>query len=291
MNSNDLDSILAKLHVKAEVFHSGQYCGGWAIDTSGSENMTFHIVTEGECFLEIGEFGTSLAKGDAVFFPKDGAHILKASASDTTAVNTTESIALSESAEFGSVGLVCGFFKPLTPIFGALSEHFPEVIVLRHDQSKDSAVLINLMISEAKTSDINNSALLDRYADCLFYLLLRDHLPEETGLFAALSHPKLKNVINLIHSSEGDAISVEHLAEVAGMSRSRFASLFKTVVGQSPKEYTRQWRMTRAYQWLSEEGVTTLEAAMRCGYENEASFAKAFKRVIGIGPGAIRTKG
>ena len=290
MNAALLDPVLAKLRVKAKVFQNGQYCGAWAVDTSGSKNMTFHVVTQGECFLDVGGFSTRLSKGDAVFFPNDAKHVLRADRGDYTKVNLVDSKPMSTPFEKDSVGLVCGLFEPLSPIFSALSEHFPAVIMLRRKDSKDSAVLVDLMISEAKSSDLNNSALLDRYADCLFYLLLRDHLSEENGLFAALSHPKLKKVMDLIHTNDDKTINVEEMAQIAGMSRSSFANLFKQTLGQSPKEYATQWRMTQAYEWLAEEGVTTLEAALRCGYENEASFAKAFKRVIGVGPGAVRSK-
>ena len=46
--------------------------------------------------------------------------------------------------------------------------------------------------------------------------------------------------------------------------------------------------MTLAYRWLADEGISTYEAALRCGYESDASFSKAFKRIIGSGPGEVR---
>jgi len=46
--------------------------------------------------------------------------------------------------------------------------------------------------------------------------------------------------------------------------------------------------MTQAYRWLADEGITTYDAASRCGYESESSFSKAFKRVVGVGPGEVR---
>lgn len=50
---------------------------------------------------------------------------------------------------------------------------------------KSCAAFVDLMIAEAKTFDIENSALLDRYADSLFYLLLTDHVLEKIGFFGA----------------------------------------------------------------------------------------------------------
>ena len=290
MSDLGIDAVLARFRVRAKIFHNGQYCGSWAVDTSGSKNMNFHLVTRGECWLLLDGQSTLLKAGDAIFFPKDAKHALRSSVEDETKVNSVQSQAMNLPHGTDSVGLVCGYFEPLTPMFRAMSDHFPELIVLRRGDSAISTALIVLMISEAKRAGLSNSVLLDRFADCLFFLLLRDHLSEEEGLFAALNHPKLEKVMSLIHAESETPISLEDMVDVAGMSRSSFSSLFKQVLGQSPKEYATQWRMTQAYEWLSEGGVTTLEAALRSGYENEASFAKAFKRVIGVGPGAVRAR-
>jgi len=287
---SSIDPILARIRVTATVFHNGHYCGSWAVDTSGSDNMSFHVVTHGQCCLQIGETKTVLSAGDAVFFPNDSEHTLCATTDEFADVNASKPLSMQEPMADDAVALVCGYFKPQSPIFNALSAYFPDVIIIRRDESKDSAALIDLMITEAKRAEINSNGLLDRFADCLFYLLFRDHLPIDKGLFAALSHPKLEKAMQLIHADSAQAIDLESMAATAGMSRSTFTTLFKETLGQSPKEYLTQWRMTQAYEWLVEQGISTYEAALKTGYENEASFSKAFKRVMGVGPGAVRLK-
>ncbi len=81
------------------------------------------------------------------------------------------------------------------------------------------------------------------------------------------------------------------LATAAGMSRSAFSERFKQLCGVSPMEYCTGWRMQQAYRWLADEGITVLEAALRCGYEGESAFSRAFKRVIGSNPSAVRRGG
>jgi AraC-like DNA-binding protein len=46
-----------------------------------------------------------------------------------------------------------------------------------------------------------------------------------------------------------------------------------------------------AFSALTEEGATVAELANRLGYRSEAAFARAFKRVTGIPPGAVRRTG
>jgi AraC-like DNA-binding protein len=46
--------------------------------------------------------------------------------------------------------------------------------------------------------------------------------------------------------------------------------------------------MQVALDWLQHDDVPVAELAARLGYESEAAFSRAFKRTIGISPGAAR---
>ena len=60
---NALNQLLSSLKVEANVHHNGQYCGDFAVDTSGTGRMTFHVVSKGRCFFELGGQTVELAKG------------------------------------------------------------------------------------------------------------------------------------------------------------------------------------------------------------------------------------
>ncbi len=283
-----LTQLLATLKVQANVFHNGQYCGAWAVDTSGSGRMTFHLVTYGVCHVEVGNETFRLEEGDAVYFPSDSKHRATGKPDETVPVNQSQSLPFTEPIQSDATGLVCGDFGHEHPLFEKLLRQLPEYIVVRRDGDSASAKLAALMLQESRQSDMSSNLLLNRLADCLFYILLRDHVDTESGVFAAFSHPKISKSMERIHQSGGEKLTLESLASVAGMSRSAFASLFKDIVHQSPMEYITQWRMTQAYRWLVDDGISTYEAALRTGYESEASFSKAFKRVMSIGPGEAR---
>lgn len=299
-----LNQLLAALKVEANVFHNGQYCGVWAIDTSGTQRMTFHVVSYGTCRIQIGERFVELQQGDAVFLPSDAAH--RVSGINTASgiqVNQAQSLSMEQGPQSDGTGLVCGYFDHQNPMFDGLLKQLPELIVVRANENGNmsakpsaetvsaSTRVVQLMLQESVSSGQSTNLLLNRLADCLLYLLLRDHVDLDSGVFAALVHPKLSAALKLIHAEAEKKLSVEELASVAGMSRSAFSSLFKEVVGQSPIDYVTQWRMTLAYRFLADEGISTLAAALRCGYESEASFSKAFKRIMGVGPGQVRLKG
>jgi AraC-like DNA-binding protein len=72
------------------------------------------------------------------------------------------------------------------------------------------------------------------------------------------------------------------------MSRSAFAARFTRLVDEPATQYLARWRMHVALDALETEGATVGQLADRLAYRSEAAFARAFKRVIGVPPGAVK---
>ncbi|MGY8870926.1 MAG: AraC family transcriptional regulator [Pseudomonadales bacterium] len=286
---NAINQLLDTLKIEANVHHNGQYCGDWAVDTSGSQKMTFHVVSKGKCFFKFDGEAIELNEGDAVFMPSDAQHCVTNLLSGNLRANATQALPMTQAVEEESTGLVCGNFAHQHPVFEKLVTQMPKLIVVRHNDNDTVGRIVELILEEARGSNQHSNVLLNRLADCLFYLLVRTHLDVTNGVFAAFAHPQLNIAMELIHQQDcSQRLSLDELASAASMSRSAFSNLFKEVVEQSPMDYLTQWRMTQAYRWLADDGITTLDAALRCGYESESSFSKAFKRVMGVGPGQAR---
>ncbi len=287
---NTIDQLFLPLKLEANVFHNGQYCGAWAIDVSGSEKMTFHVVVRGSCYLNFNNQLTKLTVGDAIFLPSDAKHIITNLPEQEILLNQADTLPMQAVLTEPSTGLVCGNFGHEHPLFDRLMQQLPEVIIVRRAEGSACAKIIDVIIDESARSGVESSLLLNRLSDCLFFSMVREHADHDSGVFAALAHEKLSRAMTLIHQKTESAISLDVLAEAAGMSRSAFSSLFKSLVGLSPMDYLKQWRMTLAYRWLTDDGVSTYEAALRSGYESESSFSKAFSSVMGFGPGKARAK-
>ncbi len=72
------------------------------------------------------------------------------------------------------------------------------------------------------------------------------------------------------------------------MSRSAFAFRFKELLGETPLEYLTNWRMVKATGLLQEGDTKLFEVAKSVGYDSDAAFSKAFKRVLGVAPRKYR---
>jgi AraC-like DNA-binding protein len=93
-----------------------------------------------------------------------------------------------------------------------------------------------------------------------------------------------------LHRDPARPWTVASLAATVGMSRSALAARFTALVGRAPMEYLQHWRMQLAATALCEERRSIAEIALDVGYESEVSFSRAFKREMGMAPGAYRRR-
>lgn len=92
----------------------------------------------------------------------------------------------------------------------------------------------------------------------------------------------------MLHSRPAEAWTLESLGEQAGLSRSSLHERFVHFIGQPPMQYLAQWRMQLAAALLRDTDSKLIEIALEVGYENEAAFSRAFKRMAGSSPGSWR---
>lgn len=281
------------LNLQAEVFHNGQYCGNWAIDTSGNDFINFHVVTKGECYLikpNNEEEPEKLFAGDILLLPRDNQHCLSNSKVSSSVINSAPSISFGENVDADSTAIVCGYFTYNNPFIKQVISHLPNFIVIRHTNEKH-AVLTNLvqaLVAESTDEAKGSTDILAHIAEVILAIVLRDNIDAKEGIVAANLHPKLSKSLLAFHQALDTKWTVESLAESAFMSRAAYSELFKKVSGVTPMEYVSQFRIANGYQMLSRKEGSILEVALACGYDSESSFSKAFKRVLGISPSQIK---
>lgn len=128
--------------------------------------------------------------------------------------------------------------------------------------------------------------MIEGLCDVFIVQFLREVLDRNEvnqGMLAALAHPQLASVITEIHVQPDYPWSLESMADLAFMSRSKFADLFREVVGDTPGEYLTDWRMKVAQNALL-KGYTVGVVAEKVGYENGSALARAFRKKIGVSP-------
>ncbi len=108
--------------------------------------------------------------------------------------------------------------------------------------------------------------------------------PEGSGLPAF----RLRRVKAHVHQHFGDDLSLDALAEVAGMSKYHFCRLFRQSAGVTPYQYLLGVRVDRAKRLLQSTDDSIGEIAERVGFNSQSQFNRAFRKLAGTTPAAFR---
>lgn len=288
-----LSRILRRMHLTAEIYLQADFCGAWAVDTSGSRRVPFHLVGAGQCWLHMeNEPPRVLSSGDLVVFPSDHKHILSSEAERPPA----ELLNAPKVASGGQVtNLVCGFFEFTNPASWPLLDSLPDVLVLDLRETStlaDTGMLIRLIISELKQQAPGYSLAVNELALILFVHILRFQIQHQhaaqAGMLAALFDAKIGLALNRMHAEPGADWSLDTLAKLCGMSRAVFAKRFRELMKMTPMHYLTAVRMHEATELLADGKLSVARIAELTGYTSEAAFRKAYKNTTGKPPGKIR---
>ena len=292
--NNDHDSlsaVLRQLDFSATVFFRDGYCGQWAIDTSGSTQVPFHLVCQGEGWLHgAGGRPQRLLAGQLVLFPHDSAHVL--ADTDKPPSESVLNRPPPQRLEGAITRLVCGYFLFDQRIAAPLLSSLPSTLVLDLSQSGDPCVreLVNLWMQEAARESYGSDLAIDRFAELVFIQMLREEIEQGRlrGFIGSLGDAQLGPGLASIHREPGAPHRLSDMAQLAGLSDSAFTKRFKRSIGMTPGRYLKHWRMQIAARALADGNRSMLEIANSVGYDSEVAFRKTFKNYIGTAPGAYR---
>jgi AraC-like DNA-binding protein len=273
----------------------------------GAEHVIeYHLIARGTCWGHIVDGDPiQLNEGDLIVFPQGDAHVLSSApgmrATPDLSMFVRRTSPLPLMYERGGGGerarIVCCFLgcdeRPFNPLLAAL----PAVIHLSAMGSEASAgwlpMLLSIAARESGSARPGSENVLSRLSELMFVETIRRYIeslpPAQTGWLAGLRDPVVGRALTSLHTEPARAWTVEDLARLAGVSRSILAERFMEMVGRPPMQYLALWRMQLASRLLL-EGAAVADVAGQVGYESEAAFSRAFKKLVGQAPGTWRRR-
>jgi AraC family transcriptional regulator, alkane utilization regulator len=264
----------------------------------------FHLISAGSCIIEIatGERRT-VSAGDILLVPFADAH--KFWNGEVGEMTPADEIVrpgpikgiwnVNHGGGGDETRMVCGFIESSEFLFAPVFRTLPPLVVDRTGDDKVSALLTSTVREILALTDAaapGTELMLGRLMEMLFVEVLRRYaarLPAETkGWFSALNDPIVGRALQFVHGDPARRWTVDELAREAGSSRTVLAERFNAVLGQAPIEYVTSWRMQLAAERIRNSDVSLAGIAAEVGYESEAAFNRAFKRVTGVTPGRWR---
>ncbi len=152
--------------------------------------------------------------------------------------------------------------------------------------------ILDAMERETRQRKAGFAGILSRLADVVAAQIVRGWVENGcgagSGLVQALRDPRLSLAMAAMHRAPGENWTVERLARASGSSRSVFAARFQNATGMTPLRYLTDLRMRLAKERIVAQGEAVENVAFELGYGSLAAFSRAFKRVTGTSPGALR---
>ncbi|MCU7845125.1 MAG: AraC family transcriptional regulator [Candidatus Thiodiazotropha sp. (ex Monitilora ramsayi)] len=303
--SDPLGEVLHLLRLNGTFYCRSELAAPWGVELPPFEGrMMFHVVTAGECWLEVeGEPPHLLRQGSLALVPHGNGHTIRSQPTEKTVplfdIPVERVSDRYEIMRHGGDGdlthLTCGVVR-FDHIAGQqLIRHLPKVLQIDTWADEEGSWLhstLRFIAQEARELRPGGETVITHLADILIIQAIRSWLdasPEgNQGWLAGLRDMHVGKALAAIHREPDKAWTVASLAKEVGMSRSGFSARFTHLVGDSVMRYLTRWRMQLARSQLLENPEPLSIIAGRLGYQSEAAFCRAFKRVFGRSPGSIR---
>lgn len=320
-----LSDVLQTVRLGGALFFYADMSSPWVVDIPPAATLapillpraeaivSYHVARSGTCWASLadGTARTRLEAGDVLLVPHGDAYVMSSDIGLRARDPVAESLAFfremasREGAPVVVEGgggpehfqVVCGFLacdvRPFNPVLAAL----PRLVHVRRAPGPVADrldALVEFVLAEAREPRSGGRSVVLRLGELMFVEVVRRHLAVlpagDTGWLAGLRDPEVGRAIALLHARPSFAWNLEGLAREAGLSRSVLAERFAHFVGVPPMQYLARWRMQLAARRLTDGAAKVAAVALDVGYESEAAFSRAFKKIVGMPPAAWRRR-
>ena len=271
-----LTDILSGVRTTGSVYFCDFLDPPWELDYRDEQRAIFHFVRRGRAEVFVDGESYDLAPGDFVFFSPTTDHRV-------TSCNDDDPRSL----------LLCGYCDFDHDDSDILMRALPRFVLLASDELEHWPWItrtLEHLSAEFMSGAPGSELTVNKLTEVLLVQLLRADFgrEERAGIVAALSDKRLHRALTEIHADPGRDWTLDTAAEVASLSRSGFARLFKDTLEAGFFDYLTRLRMRHARDLLASSQLPVADIGERVGYRSELSFVKAFKKLNGQTPRAYR---
>jgi AraC-like DNA-binding protein len=274
--------------------------------------ISYHVVLEGTGWVLMpGAAPVRFGAGEVLIFPHGDPYSLKSAPGVAAEYPEAEAVAFFRDMAAGRLPFevveggggppvtryACGYLGcdagPFNPVLAAL----PRFLQVRRSGAAGADLLdrmLDLALARPDLGEPGSANVRLRLCELVFVEALRRYLrgisETDPGWLAGLRDPVVGRALALLHADPARPWTLDALARAAGTSRAMLAARFAERVGRPPMQYLTRWRMQCAARRLVEPGARVSAVAHAVGYESEAAFCRAFKKVAGLPPMAWRSR-
>jgi len=312
-----LSDALRVMRLKGGVFMQGQFSHPWCISVKvlpmscspylghTAHLIPYHYIVEGHVHVRMEDgLEFELGTGDSVMFPHNDLHLL---GSDVSGVPVPSRDIVEHPIEEGGLNtivvgkgerqtrIVCGFLGGDEVLGNPVVNALPAVLRL-HARNGSASKWIQGTFQYAAdriaAGRLGSEVVMSKLSELLFVEAIQHYAEtltcEDVGWLAGLKDRFVSRAMALLHARIADPWTLNDLARDVGLSRTALTARFCQLLGVPPMRYLTNWRVHVAAYELINSGKSIPQVAQEVGYRHEASFARAFTRIMGMPPAAWR---
>lgn len=178
-------------------------------------------------------------------------------------------------------------------------ELFPQELASVYQRQDEEVLIRGREFTDRLELITNRDGSMGWYLASKF--LLKDESGRVTGLVSIsrdldtpsvgdLKMAGLRRVVDWVHDHMDEEITVQGLAQIAGMKAAHLERRVKRVFKMSVGQFVRKVRIEQAARLLRDTELGIAEIALRCGYSEQSSLTRQFKSAVGCPPGEFRKR-
>ena len=292
-----LDTILDAVDVSLEPFALCELRGEASLGLGCRPHAVLHYVVAGEGRVTVDGWPEIPTRaGSIVLVPAFAAHSLHGSGTGPGTLPACRPLEISiEHVRAGEgdgvLAAICGRVGIVYRGIGGAIDLLRAPLVEHLDPDDRVRGALEELVAELAAPTIGTRALARTLLLQSVILLLRRRLlagDHSLVWMRGLADESLWIALRAMLDQPGRDHTVDSLAELAGMSRTRFAARFSAAYRAGPIELLRAIRMRRAAELLTTTDWPIKRIAAVLGYESRTYFSRAFKDEQGQPPDAFR---
>jgi len=103
-----------------------------------------------------------------------------------------------------------------------------------------------------------------------------------------LTPASVRKVTELVDAKIEDGLTLNEMAESAGLSTGYFSQVFRKSTGETPHQFLLRHRIERSKEMLRGAETRVLDVAVACGFKTQRHFVRVFRRICGASPTEYR---
>jgi len=228
--------------------------------------------------------GFDYTPGQTVIVPP--AVTMKIDFPEATDLNPTQCVALAIDNE--QIQKTISYLNEFFPKEDRNSKWFLNYDEYHFYNNEEIAYLINKVIRICSEKSKEKDVLADLTLKELLVRIMQSQNLKTLNDEIATNHNPLAYVIGYIKANLNEKISIDSLSNKACMSKATFYRLFKRELGISPNDFILAEKMNRAKELLSRPGNKIAAISYELGFSDSNYFIRAFKKIVGVTPGAFQ---